>query len=93
VRSRRRSHPSNESCLVPGSDGAWLSHPPDLRATITGPQADLNLGIRTYVKGAPMNPIQIDTSTVATDAIDYVATDQNGLTSTTTRTVIIEAAL
>jgi hypothetical protein len=40
-----------------------------------------------------MNPIQIDTSTVATDAIDYVATDQNGLTSTTTRTVIIEAAL
>ena len=64
----------------------------DLGATITGPQADLNLGITTYVNGAPMNPVQIDTSTVATDTIDYVATDQSGLTSTTTRTVIIEAA-
>ena len=39
-----------------------------------------------------MNLIQIDTSPVATDSIQYVATDQNGLTSTTTRTVIIEAA-
>ena len=38
-----------------------------------------------------MSPVQIDTSTAATDTIDYVATDQNGLTSTTTRTVIIEA--
>jgi hypothetical protein len=35
--------------------------------------------------------VQIDTSQVATDTIDYVATDQNGLTSTSTRTVIIEA--
>jgi hypothetical protein len=32
------------------------------------------------------------TSAVATDTIDYVAADQNGLTSTTTRTVIIEAS-
>ena len=39
-----------------------------------------------------MNPIQLDTSTAATDTIAYVATDQNGLTSTTTRTVLIEAA-
>ena len=30
----------------------------------------------------------MDTSTPATDTIDYVVTDQNGLTST--RTVIIE---
>jgi hypothetical protein len=64
----------------------------DLGATITGPQADLNLGIMTYVNGAPMSPVQIDTSTVATDTIDYVATDSAGLTSTSTRTVIIEAA-
>jgi hypothetical protein len=64
----------------------------DLGATITGPQADLNLGITTYVNGAPMNPVQLDTSTTATDTIAYVATDQNGLTSTSTRTVIIEAA-
>jgi len=34
--------------------------------------------------------IVIDTTQVATDTIDYVATDQNGLTSTSTRTVIIE---
>jgi hypothetical protein len=39
-----------------------------------------------------MNPIQIDTSTEATDTIDYVAADENGLTSTSTRTVIIQAA-
>jgi hypothetical protein len=61
-------------------------------ATITGPQADLNLGITTYVTGAPMNPIQLDTSAVATDTISYVATDSAGMTSTSTRTVIIEAA-
>jgi hypothetical protein len=61
-------------------------------ATIEGPQADLNLGITTYVDGTPMNPVQIDTSTVAIDTIDYVATDQFCLTSTSTRTVIIEGA-
>jgi hypothetical protein len=38
-----------------------------------------------------MSPVQIDTSAAATDTIDYVATDQNGLTATSTRTVIIEA--
>ena len=38
-----------------------------------------------------MNPVQIDTSAAATDTIDYVVTDQNGLTSTSTRTVIIQA--
>jgi Domain of unknown function (DUF5011) len=64
----------------------------DLGATITGPQADLNLGITTYVNGAPMNPVQLDTSTVATDTIDYVTTDNAGQTSTSTRMVIIEAA-
>jgi hypothetical protein len=63
----------------------------DLGATITGPQQDLNLGISTFVNGIEMSPVQIDTSTAATDTIDYVATDQNGLTSTITRTVLIEA--
>jgi hypothetical protein len=62
----------------------------DLGATITGPQADLNLGITTYLNGILTSPVQIDTSAAATDTIDYVATDQNGLTSTSTRTVIIE---
>jgi hypothetical protein len=63
----------------------------DLGATITGPQQDLNLGLMTFVNGVEMSPVQIDTSTAATDTIDYVATDQNGLTSTSTRNVIIEA--
>ena len=51
-----------------------------------------NLGIQTFVNGAPMSPVQLDTSQAATDTIDYVATDQTGLTSTSTRTVIIESA-
>ena len=55
-------------------------------------QTDLNLGITTYVNGIETNPVVIDTSTVATDTIAYVATDQNGLTATTTRTVIVDPA-
>jgi hypothetical protein len=45
-----------------------------------------------------MNPIQLDTTQAATDTIQYVATlpaqagDQSGVTSTSTRTVIIQAA-
>jgi hypothetical protein len=42
--------------------------------------------------GTHVSDIGIDTSAVATDTVQYVATDQNGLTSTTTRTIIIEAA-
>jgi hypothetical protein len=38
-----------------------------------------------------MNPIVIDTSQAATDTIDYVSTESQGLTSTSTGTVIIEA--
>ena len=64
----------------------------DLGATITGPQADLNLGIATFLNGTLTSNIVIDTSAAATDSIDYVATDQSGLTSTSTRTVIIQAA-
>jgi hypothetical protein len=64
----------------------------DLGATIEGPQQDLNLGITAYVNGAPMNPIQLDTTQAATDTIDYVATDSQGLTATSTRQVIIQSA-
>jgi Domain of unknown function (DUF5011) len=64
----------------------------DLGATITGPTADLNLGIKTILNGTLVSNIIIDTSTVATDTIDYVATDGAGLTSTSTRQVIIQAA-
>jgi hypothetical protein len=70
----------------------WGDNYIDLGAQITGPQADLNLGITTYVNGAPMNPIQLNTTQAATDTIQYVVTDQSGLSSTTTRTVIIQAA-
>jgi len=64
-----------------------------MAATITGPTADLNLGIKTYLNGTLTSNIVIDTSQAATDTIDYVATDQSGLTSTSTRTVIIEPAI
>jgi len=36
-----------------------------------------------------MNPIVIDTSVPATDTVQYVATDNHGLTATSTRTVTI----
>ena len=65
----------------------------DLGATISGPQADLNLGIQTYLNGVLTGDIEIDTSAAATDTIDYVATDGRGLTSTSTRTVIVEPAI
>jgi lysophospholipase L1-like esterase len=61
----------------------------DLGATITGPQADLNLGIKTFLNGLFVRNIQLDTSAAATDTIDYVVTDQNGLTSSSTRTIIV----
>jgi hypothetical protein len=64
----------------------------DLGATITGPQADLNLGIKTFLNGKFVSNIVIDTSSMATDTIDYVATDSAGLTATSTRTVIVEPA-
>jgi hypothetical protein len=64
----------------------------DLGATITGPQQDLNLGITTFVNGKAMSPVEIDTTTAATDTIQYVVTDSQGLTATTTRTVVVEAA-
>ena len=65
----------------------------DLGATITGPtDADKNLGLKYFLNGELVSDIVIDTSAVATDTIDYVAIDPAGLTATTTRTVIIEAA-
>jgi hypothetical protein len=62
----------------------------DLGATITGPQADLNLGIHTFVGSTPIEQAVIDTSEPATYHLYYVATDQSGNTATSTRTVIIE---
>ena len=64
----------------------------DLGATITGPQADLNLGSKTFLNGALVSNIVIDTTAAATDTIDYVVSDSHGLTGTSTRTVIVEPA-
>jgi hypothetical protein len=63
----------------------------DLGATITGPTPDINLGINTFVGSTPISEAVIDTSEPATYHIYYVATDQNGLTSTSTRTVVVQA--
>jgi hypothetical protein len=38
-----------------------------------------------------MDQAVIDTSSPATDTIDYVATDSGGITATSTRTVIVRA--
>jgi hypothetical protein len=51
-----------------------------------------DLSYRTFINGALSGNILIDTSKVATDTIDYVATDTWGNTATSTRTVIIETA-
>ena len=48
--------------------------------------------MKTFLNGALVSNIMLDTSQAATDTIDYAATDTNGLTSTSTRTVIVEAA-
>jgi len=53
-----------------------------LGATITAPDTDKNLGLKFFLNGAPVSDIVIDTSKVAPDTIDYVATDPSGLIST-----------
>ncbi len=55
----------------------------------TGPgQArDTNLGYQTFLTGTLVSNIVIDTSQVATDTIDYVATDTDGLTAASTSAV------
>ncbi len=67
----------------------------DLGATVSdtgaGQAGDTDLGITTFLNGTLVSNIVIDTSEVATDTIDYVATDTAGLTSTSIRTVIVEA--
>jgi hypothetical protein len=50
-----------------------------------------DLSYKTFLDGALVSNIVIDTSQTATDTIDYVATDTRGNTSTSTRTVLIEA--
>jgi hypothetical protein len=64
----------------------------DLGAVITGPtDADKNLGVETFLNGALVGNIVIDTTAVATDTIDYVAKNSAGV-ATTTRIVIVGSA-
>ena len=63
----------------------------DLGAIVTDNQGH-DLGYKTFLNGALVSNIIIDTSQVATDTIDYVVTDTWGNTATSTRTVIIEAS-
>jgi hypothetical protein len=51
-----------------------------------------DLSYRIFINGVLSGNILIDTSEVATDTIDYVATDTWGNTATSTPTVIIDAA-
>ena len=62
----------------------------DLGATVTD-NVDENLGIRTFLDGMRVDQIQIDTSIAGEHRIDYVATDQAGNTSTSTRSVIVSS--
>jgi hypothetical protein len=60
----------------------------DLGALVTDNQGH-NLGYKTFLDGVLVSNIVIDTTLVATDTIDYVATDTWGNTATSTRTVIV----
>jgi surface protein with Ig-like domain len=64
----------------------------DLGAQITGPTADLNLGIHTFVDGTATDPVVIDTTIPGSHTIEYVVSDSSGLTSTSTRRVVVSAA-
>ena len=60
--------------------------------TGSGQAGDTGLGYMTFLNGTLVPNIVIGTSQVATDTIDYVVTDTDGLTATSTTTVLIEAA-
>jgi hypothetical protein len=60
-------------------------------SAISRPAIQLDLGITTYVNGIATSQAQIDTSMVAVDTIDYVVIVQSGVTSASTRTVIVQA--
>jgi hypothetical protein len=62
----------------------------DLGATAKD-SAGHDLSLRTFLNGMLVSDIVLDTTQAATDTIDYAATDGAGLTSTSTRTVIIDA--
>jgi hypothetical protein len=64
----------------------------DLGAIVRDNQGH-DLSYHTFINGVLSGNILIDTSAVATDTIDYVATDTWGNTSTSTRVVIVQSGL
>jgi hypothetical protein len=63
----------------------------DLGAIVTDSQGH-SLGYRIFLNGQLVGTITLDSRAVATDTIDYVASDTWGNTATSTRTVIVQAA-
>jgi hypothetical protein len=62
----------------------------DLGAQVTGPQEDLNLGIKASVDGGPeLTTATIDTAVAGIHTITYRSTDQAGNVGTAIRTVIV----
>jgi hypothetical protein len=61
--------------LVRAARPAGPRSPFPASAGITGQKADRKLGLRYFRNGALVSTIVLDTSQVATDSIDYVATD------------------
>jgi hypothetical protein len=59
-------------------------------ATITDPQTDINSDIHLFLNGSP-DAIELDTTQVATDTIDYVVTDPLSLSSAAFTTIIAES--
>ena len=64
----------------------------DVGAIVTDNEAHA-LGYKTFLNGALVSNIVIDTTAEATDTIDYVATDTSGNTATSTRIVTVQAPI
>src|SRR5258708_921871 len=58
---------------------------------ITGPTADLNVGIITLLDGATTTSLHLDTTNPGMHTILYSVTDPKGQTGSATRTVIVSA--
>ena len=64
----------------------------DVGAIVTDNEAH-SLDYKTFLNGALVSNIVIDTSKIATDTIDYVATDTWGNTTTSSRIIIVQAPI
>ena len=99
------AHTRCHQALRIADDVLWTSQPATTTTTPTiaapqpksppapnNPRTRALIFIKNVLIVALASNIVIDTAQAATDTIDYVATDQSGLTATSTRTVIIQPA-